>query len=44
MTEDKKLYKSEEQRLREELKNLSKVLTALEGDIRELKQGHNTLQ
>jgi hypothetical protein len=44
MAEDNKLYYSKEQTLREELKNLSRVLTVLEADIQELKQGHNIMQ
>jgi phage shock protein A len=44
MVEENKLYNSQEQKLNEELKNLSRVLTVLEGDIKELKKGHNILQ
>jgi hypothetical protein len=44
MDKDIKLYNSKEQRLHEELKNLSRVLTVLEADIQEMKQGHNLVQ
>jgi len=44
LAEDNKLYNSKEQTLQEELKNLSRVLTVLEAEIQELKQGHNIVQ
>lgn len=44
LAEENKLYNSKEQTLQEELKNLSRVLTVLEADIQELKQGHNIVQ
>jgi hypothetical protein len=44
MVEDMQLYNSEDKRLREELNNLSQALNGLEGDLRELVQGHSILQ
>lgn len=44
MVEDTQLYNSEDKRLREELINLSRVLNALEGDVKKLSQGHSILQ
>lgn len=36
MVEDTQLYNSEDRRLRGELNNLSRMLNALEGDLKEL--------
>lgn len=44
MAEDTQLYNSEDKRLCEELNNLSRMLNALEGDLKELQQGHSILK
>jgi len=41
MAQDIRLYHSEDQRLREELKDLSKMLISFQGDLKKLKQGHS---